>query len=345
MGRFDVFDGNGDDFVLAEYFDRALGEAVAARDKEDGVAALPQLANLRDPVVDPSAELHRRLAGDVADLCLLSDSQLFQPRRAAGPRVDVAPGEKRLVRRQRHDMAPGSRIAVARFELVPDLSRLLLDLLVLRHDDANTARRPKKIDHRHGGPVVVEPLADRNDQKLVGRAGGSLCRRVEPPQRFDHVADKLDACRLEVAGREDVDDAAANRERPVLLNRVFASEPRIHEKVREILGLDLGARFDRQRGAQQALRRADPRQQRRRGGHDQPRGAGRRAVQGSSASGRHTEVRAHPAIRIHLERGKRQHRALNIRLGRALERRVEKPRVADERLDVLIRRHHEQRQR
>src|SRR5687768_7521546 len=126
MGGFDVFNGYGNDFVLAEDFDGALGTAVAVRDKKDRVATLPQLADLRDPVVDPPAELHRWLAGDVADLCLVSNSQLFQPRGAGGPRFDVGPSEKRFVRRKRHDVAAARRIAIARLQLIPDLSRLLL---------------------------------------------------------------------------------------------------------------------------------------------------------------------------------------------------------------------------
>ena len=72
---------------------------------------------------------------------------------------------------------------------------------------------------------------------------------------------------------------------------------------------------------QQALRRADARQQRRRRGDDQTRRAGRGAVQRAGARGRHAEMRRHAAVGIDLQRRQRQHGAFDVRVRRALERR------------------------
>ena len=82
------------------------------------------------------------------------------------------------------------------------------------------------------------------------------------------------------------------------------------------------------RGPQQPLRRADARQQRRRGRDDQPRGA--RSPRACSARARAAATRkcgVMPRYGIDLQRRQRQHRALDVRLGRAFERGVEEPRV------------------
>ena len=279
-----AFDRHGDDVVLPQDLDRALGAAVAVGDEEHGVAALARLADLGDPVADPAAELHRRLAGDVADLRLLSDGQLFEPRRAAGRARSMSLHvEKRLVRRQRRrrGRAPPHRRSSSRAGRGP-CAPAPRPARTPRRRRARRATSPRNSITGTAAPVVVEPLADRHDQELIGRAGRPLRRRIEPPQRFDHVADELDADRLGVAGREDVDDAAADRERAVLVDRILAREAGVDEQVGEILRLDLGARPDLERGAQQPLRRADPRQQRRRRGDDQaaPCRSRRRAARG-----------------------------------------------------------------
>ena len=53
--------------------------------------------------------------------------------------------------------------------------------------------------------------------------------------RLDRVADELDAERLGRAGREEVDDAAADAELAVLVDGIFAGEPRVGEQLREIV--------------------------------------------------------------------------------------------------------------
>ena len=87
--------------------------------------------------------------------------------------------------------------------------------------------------------VVIESFANRDDQELIGGSRRSLRGRVEAPERFDHVADELNPDRFEIAGREHVNDAAANREGAVLVHGILASEARIDEQVGETQRLDL----------------------------------------------------------------------------------------------------------
>ena len=101
---------------------------------------------------------------------------------------------------------------------------------------------------------VVESFADGNDEDLIGRAGRSLRRRIEPSQRLDHVADELDAHRLGVGRRKHIDDAAANREGAVLVDRILASEPGVDEQIGQIAAARFPCRPNLDRGPQQALR-------------------------------------------------------------------------------------------
>ena len=88
---------------------------------------------------------------------------------------------------------------------------------------------------------------------------------------------------------------------------------------------------------------ADARQQRGRGGDDQTRRAGRGGVQRASARRRHAEMRRHAAIRIDLQRRQRKNGPFDVGGRRAFERRIEEAGVRGHLLDVLVRRHDEQR--
>ena len=164
---------------------------------------------------------------------------------------------------------------------------------------------------------------------------------VEPAHGLDHVAHELYARRLEIAGGKDIENASADRERAVLFNRILPGEAGVDEEVGQVERLDLGAGLDRERRAQQASRGAHPRQEGRRGRDDEPGRAAGRRVQGSRTGGGNAEVRAHAAVRIHLQGRERQDRALHVRVGRAFKRPVEEPRVANELLHVLVRGHDE----
>ena len=66
----------------------------------------------------------------------------------------------------------------------------------------------KRLDRR----LVERELAGGKDFDLVGTPGRELCLRVERPQRFDLVVEKIDAHGCCAAGREHVEHCAADRE-------------------------------------------------------------------------------------------------------------------------------------
>ena len=304
MRILDALDEHGDDVVLPQDFHGPLGAAVAVGDKENRVAPLARRADLGDPVVDPAAELHRGLAGHLADLAWASVRRASPAPRAAarhsrGPRCPPTP---RMPRRwKRDDVSAARGILIARVELVAHLPGLLLDLLVLRDDHAGTARRAQKVNDRQRRVALVEPLPDGHNQELIRGTGRPLRGGVEPPQRFDHVADELDARRLDVAGGKDVDNAAANGEGAVLFYRILSREAGVDEEVGQIERLDFRARPDRERRAQQARRGAHPRKKRRRGRDDEPGRAAGGGMQRASPRGGDAEVRVHAAIGIDLD--------------------------------------------
>src|SRR5262249_48776917 len=110
------------------------------------------------------------------------------------------------------DMTASGSVGETRFELITNLLRLFPDLLLLRDHNPKTARRGEELKQRNRICLFVEPLAHRNDQQLVGGACRSLSRWIEPPQRFDHVADELQSHGFDITGREYVDDAATDSE-------------------------------------------------------------------------------------------------------------------------------------
>ena len=115
---------------------------------------------------------------------------------------------------------------------------------------------------------------------------------------------------MRLAGRKDVDDAAADRELAVLVGRIFAREAGVDEQLREIGRRDVLTRLELERRGEQAIRRGDARQQRRRRRDDDPRGPAADGVQRPRARRRDADVRRQPAIRIDFVRRKRQDRAL-----------------------------------
>ena len=246
MGILNALDRHGDDFVLPQDFHGPFGAAVAVGHKENRVAPPARFVEFRDPVVDPAAKLHCRLAGHLAHGAVLAHRQLFQSRRTLCAPFDVLPPHERFGRRAGRDVAARRGLPVARLELVAQLPSLILDLLVLRDDHMEPAGRAEKIDNRQRLVALLEPLPDRHDQEPIGRPGRSLRGWIKPAQRFDHVADKLDTCRLEVARGEHVDNAAANRERAVLFDRILPRESGVDQKVGQILRLDLRARRGRE---------------------------------------------------------------------------------------------------
>jgi len=246
------FDRNGNDVVILQNFDRPFRAPLALRNEQDRVTALAGLSYLRDPIVDPAAEFQGRLTTHMAHTAGIGDwgsgiqsrfidCELFEMAAGDEPRLEICPCHIGLRRRQRCDVTAGHRVGKTGFELVANLLRLFPDLLFLRDHKPQATRRREELEQRNRILLFVKPLAHGHDEQLIGCAGRTLCRWIEAPQRFDHVPHELDAHRFGVTRREYVDNAATNRKRAVLLDRILSRKARINEKVRKVLWIDLCA--------------------------------------------------------------------------------------------------------
>ena len=318
-GRMDVFgafDRNGDDLELVKDFDRPLGASGTVGNEQHRVAAIAGLPNVGDPVADATAEFERGLTRDMVDplirafLVRAFNGELFEPPRGPDPGVDGVPGRERPIGWNGGDVPPSQCVGVAAVELLANLPDLLLDLLALGHDDPRAMGGRQEVKDRQSLVVVVESFAHRHDRHLIDGAGGALRRWIESAQRLDHVADELQADRLAVAGGKHIEDAAADRERAMLVNRVRPGEAGIDEQIRQRLRIDFRARPDFEGRAEESLRWADPGQQCGRGRDDQSGTPGSGSGQRPRTRCRDAEVRRHPAVGIDLQRRQRQHGAL-----------------------------------
>ena len=172
---------------------------------------------------------------------LVDDRQLFEPARGRDSRFEGFPGRKRPLRRWCIPLTAGAGVFVAVLELLANLHDLLLDLVALGHDDAGAVRERQKVRDRQSLLVVVEPLANRHDGHVIDGAGRSLRGRIKPAQGFDHVADELEPDGLDVARWKHVEDAAADREGPVLVHWIGTGETGVNEQIGERLRIDLCA--------------------------------------------------------------------------------------------------------
>ena len=114
-------------------FHRALGAPGTVRDKQDGVATLSRLADVRHPISNATAELHRRLAAHLDGGWVVSgflERQLLQPLGVDGANLDVPPRDECLRRGTGDDVSTRGGIAVAGLDLFADLSRGVRDLFV-----------------------------------------------------------------------------------------------------------------------------------------------------------------------------------------------------------------------
>jgi hypothetical protein len=141
--------------------------------------------------------------------------------------------------------------------LIAQLARMLGHLRIFRQQQLTPCAEPRKstTDTRIG--LVVEALAHGNDDDLVGGTRRSLCGRIESAQCLHHVANEFDAYRFDVGGGKDVDDAAADGEGAVLVDRVFTSEAGIDEEIGQPLRVDFGAGTDLERHVEEAFGRTD----------------------------------------------------------------------------------------
>src|SRR6186997_3055816 len=96
--------------------------------------------------------------------------------------------------------------------------------------------------------AILYAFADRNDAEAIQGLDGSLRAGIEAADRFHRVADELDADRQLFAGREHVEDAAATREFAMRIDRIGGLVPAEHERVRELVRIDVDAWLDLVRG-------------------------------------------------------------------------------------------------
>ena len=152
------------------------------------------------------------------------------------------------------------------------------------------------------GPPSSNRSRAGTELNVIDRARGPLRRRIEPPQRLDHVTHELHANRSGVRGRKDIHDASPDCEGTVLVDGILAREPAVHEQIRQSLGFDLCALSKLHRSGQHPLRRAGARKQRGSRRDDDARRSGDGAVQRTRPRSRNTKMRGHPPIGIDLER-------------------------------------------
>ena len=154
-------------------------------------------SNLGDPVLHAAAELQRRLRGDVA--CSRPPrrapaSRARSPRRAA-PATVVPLDDQRSPAAAPAALAPALRRRLARIcsqRLAAVASR---PRPARTRDSGRPARR--QVVEEGGGPIRRRPgrrgpRLQRNDGRLVDRAGRALRRRVVGTDRLDRVADELE---------------------------------------------------------------------------------------------------------------------------------------------------------
>ncbi len=82
---------HGEDRVVGEQLDGALGAALRVGHEHHRVAALPALLDVGDPILQAAAELPCRLRGNVPDAAFLTERQRLERGTGVEPRLDVLP--------------------------------------------------------------------------------------------------------------------------------------------------------------------------------------------------------------------------------------------------------------
>jgi hypothetical protein len=168
-----VLDRHGDEVVLLQDLDGALGAAGAVGDEEHRVAALARLPHVRHPIVHPSVELDRRLAAHVTDRSrpVVLQRQFLEASRRRRTRRQVVPGDEGLFGRDGGDVPARRCVGIAALELLAGLPCLLLDLLVLGDQDLHAVGGGEELQHRDWRLRLLEAFADGYDDDLIGGAG------------------------------------------------------------------------------------------------------------------------------------------------------------------------------
>ena len=176
---------------------------------------------------------------------------------ARGDRGLLRLERERLARRQRVELAGALQVEVVAPELLePDALHLAeLPHEIGRavedgHEILGDAREPHLLLRAAGCRRVerVEPaLGRRVDDRVVDRVQRALRERRERAHLLDLVAEELDADRLAAGRREDVDQAAAHRELPAVVDALDALVARERERLRQALDARLRADRDADR--------------------------------------------------------------------------------------------------
>src|SRR5205823_410923 len=103
--------------------------------------------------------------------------------------------------------------------------------------------------------AVEPPLCRGIDRAGLDRVERALRERRERADRLNLVAEELDAQRLAAGRREDVDQAAANRELPAVVDALVALVPGERELLGELLDPLLGTGRQLERGRPCSRRR------------------------------------------------------------------------------------------
>ena len=156
----------------------------------------------------------------------IPNRQLIHARGIRQPLGNLGPRHEQLIRLRRGRVF-GFGLFKARLRLPDELVGLSGRVLFFNQDEGQVAI---------AGQIVEEGrrarfLGQRNDGSLIECFDRALSRWVVPANRLDGFADELDANRIVGAGRKIVDDAATNTELAVLIDRIFARESGVGQKI------------------------------------------------------------------------------------------------------------------
>ncbi len=166
-------------------------------------------------------------------------------------------------------------------------------------------------------------------------------RRVVLTNRFDDVADELEANWLRLRSGVEVHNSAPHEELAVLIDRILRNKTGIHQAFAQGLGIDLDAGFEQETGIGKPRGVAQSRGECPCGRNHQSRCSGGKARECAGPGRRHLKVGCQAAVRVHLLRREGQHGLSHLSFGEAEHRAEKKPRIAGHLFDVRVSRHHQ----
>src|SRR4030095_5098081 len=150
------FDRNRNDVVVAKNLDGTFRTAYALSHDDHRCAPLACTFDVRDPIADATAELHRRLAGHLMNTFFI-DRQFLEARSGHHPAGEYLPICKSLGGWQGGDVTARLCFLVAVVQLISQLPRLLANVIELGNQPVHSAGgRGHELDDRHQWCAVVE---------------------------------------------------------------------------------------------------------------------------------------------------------------------------------------------